>query len=101
MADPVKDIQQMLATLLDAGRRDAQVMECLQAIRQALADLLALKEADKNEPPDPPPVVNVAAPVVNVAPVMQSDWDTLKISAPVDGLGRPTGEMTITKVKKG
>ena len=98
MADPLKDVQQMLATLLDAGRRDAQIMEVLQAIRQALADLLALKEKDAaREPAESTPA---AAPVVNVAPVMQSDWDTLKINAPVDGLGRPTGEMTITKVKR-
>jgi hypothetical protein len=99
MADPIKDVQQMLAALLDAGRRDAQVMECMQAIRQALADLLALKEKDaaRDAVETAPPVM--PAPIVNVSPTMQSDWTTLEIDAPVDGLGRPTGKMTIKKVK--
>jgi len=98
MADPTKDLQQMLTTLLEASRRDAQVMDLLGTIKQALVDAVAMLEKDAKEPADAP-VVNVAAPIVNVSPTMKSDWTTLEIDAPVDGLGRPTGKMTIKKIK--
>jgi hypothetical protein len=98
MADPTKDLQQMLSTLLEASRRDAQIMDMVNAIKQALVDAVAMLEKGAKEPPDAT-VVNVAAPIVNVSPEMKSDWTSLEIDAPVDGLGRPTGKMTIKKVK--
>lgn len=98
MADLTKDLQQMLTTLLEASRRDAQIMDLLTTIKQAIVDAVAALE---KRPPEGggESAAPATAPIVNVSPTMQSDWTSLRIDAPVDGLGRPTGQMTITKVK--
>lgn len=107
MADVSKDLQQMLSTLLEASRRDAQITDLLGSIKQALVDGVSLLEqkaaAEKMEPKDGPDLaaalagLKFPAPVVNF-PAAES-WTSLRVDAPVDSMGRPTGTMTITKVR--
>lgn len=106
MADISKDLQQMLSTLLEASRRDAQVMDLLGSIKQALVDGVSLleqkaaAEQTEKESPDMAAVLSALkfpAPVVNM-PAAES-WTSLRVDAPVDSMGRPTGTMTITKVR--
>jgi hypothetical protein len=119
------DSDRTISALREAAQRDSAVRGMVAQIGTALADVVQLLERMADDKGDDKmnglvaalrdglaaikqeaPVVNVAAPVVNVAPavvevkpVIASDWTSLRVEMPVNSLGRPTGSMTITKVR--
>lgn len=120
------DADRTIKALREAAQRDNAVRGMVAQIGTALADVVQLLERMADDKGDDKmaglvsalrdglagikqeaPVVNVAAPVVNVAPAMvtvepviaASDWTSLRVEMPVNSLGRPTGSMTITKVR--
>lgn len=111
------DTEKTMKALREASQHDVSVRAMVAQIGTALSDAVVLFEsmAGKEESTksaeiiasavasavreQKPPVVNVAPAVVNVEPVMRSDWKTLRVEMAVNASGVPTGSMTITKVK--
>ena len=105
--DALGGLERVLKQLRNHGAREEQLTALLQDIKQALIDGVAALEAN-NAPgmPDMGPAlaaamasVKLPAPQITVNPEVRSDWNSLEVYAPVDQYGRPTGRMTITKVK--
>lgn len=85
--------------LLDNMRPTAENAALLAGINQALADVVRLLENAK--PPQAPDISALVAAIQSIklmAPAAPT-WKSLRIDAPVDIAGRPTGQMTITKVE--
>ena len=105
--DGLAGLEKVLRSLRDHGAREAQLTALMQEIKQALIDGVAAIEANKapNMPDLGPALakalagVKFPAPQVTVMPEVRSDWSSLEVYAPMDQYGRPTGRMTITKVK--
>ena len=105
--DALGDLERVLKQLRNHGAREDQLTALMQDIKQALIDGVAAIEGSKPATaPDFGPALAQAmaglkfpAPQITVTPEVRSDWNSLEVYAPVDQYGRPTGRMTITKVK--
>lgn len=108
----MKNMEHAVDALDMLMNRTAEYKAFEQALRElntTLVDLLSQRDSIK--PPDntaefvsamtalvaalkaqPAPVVHVAA--------KASDWDEIVIDAPLDSMGRPSGKMTLRKVRK-
>ncbi len=103
--DALGGLERVLKQLRNHGAREEQLTALMQDIKQALIDGVAALEANKAPVmPDMGPALaaalsNMPAPQITVTPEVRSDWSSLEVYAPMDQYGRPTGRMTITKVK--
>lgn len=97
MAEPLDALERMVK-----AAKSAEDSGLLMEIRQALLDLLAATESKPAPSFDLSPLVaavaNVRFPEFPAMP-QPDTWTSLQISAPVDTMGRPTGQMTITKIR--
>lgn len=104
------DLQALIDALKDPAKQVARYEALHGFTNQALADIARYLE-NMPQPAPPPDLQSVAAaivqgiggmkfpaPAVTVQAPAGKDWKSLKVVAMRDGMGRPTGEMTITKV---
>ena len=105
--DPLGGLEKVLRTLRDHGAREQQLQQLMQEIKQALVDGVAAIESNRAQAaPDMGPAlaaalagIQIPAPQITVKPEIRSDWTSLEVYAPLDQYGRPSGRMTITKMK--
>ena len=101
MADPLADIERLVAMFRAAGSRDTEMQAEIADILAVLEkpdDSKALAEALAGlKIPQPQVNVTVPAPQVSVSPVLRSEWKSLSVTLVKDRMGATTG-MTLTKV---
>jgi len=105
----VDDPIDAMKKLLDGMRPGAENAALLAGINQALADIVSILEKRQQDKPGAltlggNPFAELTAAIGELAKVAavrevapSKPWTKLVVSAPVDSMGRPTGEMTITR----
>ena len=96
----VNDPIDAMKKLLDNMRPGAENAALLAGINQALADIVDILEKPReHHAPDFSALVSAIQGIKLGQPAAAPAWKTLRIDAPVDVAGRPTGQMTITRVE--
>ncbi len=96
----VDDPIDAMKKLLDNMRPGAENAALLAGINQALADIVAILEKPKEHKAADFSALVAAVQNIKLGQAATAPtWKTLRIDAPVDIAGRPTGQMTITRVE--
>ena len=106
MADALDDIEKLLKSMRDAGRRDTEMAALFGRINVALTEIVDALNKPRAEPADNSAAIasalaglKVPAPTVNMQPVLRADWKRLHVAIETNGRGEMTG-MTLTRVEK-